>query len=639
LPDSTPLTLTYSTDPTNPNSPTATCSDACPLAHDENVPFQDFLFSGPQTLSGFQLVVTEFYGEAAGLHLLQLLSSGAFAYASPDLNQGSCTSGLGAQGGVSTSTTQGSWTSRSVPLISVPGAEDTVLASTQSGATVSWSPFIAASGQYEVSLFTPGCATTNTVTCGERTTVTVTVQPGGQSTTINQNSNTDLTTTVFSGLLAAGTDVTVTLTNSGGGTAIADRLEITASDPGAPRGTSAGRGLFEWVLSGGSGEFGDGIAGASSANATGATGLDRLSQLLGSDANVTTVSAPSGYVFAAGSFNYTASGSSTLQNILAYSGPTSTAPSVPGNGLNGNVAASVAYNGYLYVAGAFDAAADGSTTGLGGLARWGYSSSATSWQSIPGSGFSSGDVLGLTTATINGNTVIVAVGQGGKGIAAYDPSQQQWGQVDNFVIGSLSTVAPGSSGEIYAGGIVDAALSYAAPGSATLQDGKNGAVIAPWNFSMSEASSTTSALSRRSDEAWWKANYVRSLLGNLRARATPPVSIDVPSALDSAGTNQVLAGTFWSNSSADNHQSILVGGRFTTTTGVSNIGSYDPNGGTSLNALPNCDVEGTVKALEVVEDMLWIGGDITVGTGAQGVVTYDLVQNQLVSSQTKLAGT
>jgi hypothetical protein len=637
LPDSNPLTLTYSTDPTNPNSPTATCTNPCTLAHDPNVPFQDFLFDEPQMLTGFQMVVTGFYGRAAGLHLLQVLSSGTNAFADQSLNGGSCTSGLGAQGGVSSSTTQGTWTPATMSTVSVPGAQQTVLESTQQGSSVTWSPYIAADGQYEMSLFTPGCASYNTIICSSRTTVTVVVQPGGQTTTINQNSNSDLTTTIFSGQLTAGNPVTVTLTNAGGGTAIADHIQVTASNPGAPRGTTAAHGLFEWVLDSGNGDFGDGVPGATSASTSNATGLDRVAQHLGANAHITSLATPPQYVFAVGSFNYTPStGTASISNVLAYDGPNSSPPTVPGGGLAGNVAASVAYNGYLYVAGSFVATADGSMAGLGGIARWQYSPpSSSSWQPIPGSGFPTGGIQDLVVATVGQNPVILAVGNGGNGVAAYDPSAQQWGKVDNFIVGGLTTASNSSDGGIYLAGSVQAAMGYAAPGGAMLEDGKNGASITPMNFSLNPASAS-SALSRRS-ETGWKAN-VRSLFG-LGARATPPVSLDLPSSLD-ASSSQVLAGAFWANSSADNKQTVLIGGQFTTTDGISNIGSYDASGDGSLEALPNCDVEGTIKALEVVGNMLWIGGNVTAKNGgAQGVVTYDLVNNQLSGAQTKLART
>jgi hypothetical protein len=72
LPDNNVLTLTYNKPGTNE---TEQCSDSCPLSIDSTIPYQDFLFNNP-TITGLEVVLSNWIGAGSGLHLLQLLSDG-----------------------------------------------------------------------------------------------------------------------------------------------------------------------------------------------------------------------------------------------------------------------------------------------------------------------------------------------------------------------------------------------------------------------------------------------------------------------------------------------------------------------------------------------------------------------------------
>ena len=67
-----------------------TCSNPCPLSTDSSVLYQDFLFPNPLAITGVQIKLSGFTGSSAGLHMLQLLSSGAFASSVDDNNGISC---------------------------------------------------------------------------------------------------------------------------------------------------------------------------------------------------------------------------------------------------------------------------------------------------------------------------------------------------------------------------------------------------------------------------------------------------------------------------------------------------------------------------------------------------------------------
>jgi hypothetical protein len=78
LPDNNVQILSY-IDPTSGQN--ETCTNPCPLLANPSVPYQDFLFDDATNLTGVQIKLSQWTGSSAGLHILQLLSSGAFASA------------------------------------------------------------------------------------------------------------------------------------------------------------------------------------------------------------------------------------------------------------------------------------------------------------------------------------------------------------------------------------------------------------------------------------------------------------------------------------------------------------------------------------------------------------------------------
>ena len=100
-----------------------TCTNNCPLLTDPTVPYQDFLFDSDMDVTGFQLTLSGWKGASAGLHLVQLLSSGAFASAIDSQNGQSCFAP-----GPSNVTRTGDWTEKDVDT-SIPSTVQAVLVS------------------------------------------------------------------------------------------------------------------------------------------------------------------------------------------------------------------------------------------------------------------------------------------------------------------------------------------------------------------------------------------------------------------------------------------------------------------------------------------------------------------------------
>ncbi len=215
IPDNTELELIYLDPTTNQN---ATCTTNCTLAHDASLPYQDFLIAdtpannapgGVKQLTGIQFTATEYYGAGAGLHVLELLSEGGWAYAYNALNRGGCSSDQsGVNGTDSSSTNEGGWYPSMINTLA--GTTEPVLAytdsysnlaSASSSATVTLAVDIPVNGNYTVNMFVPGCKASGQ--CGQRTDVQANVfaveGSQGNLTRVSQTTEEDATIQIYSG--------------------------------------------------------------------------------------------------------------------------------------------------------------------------------------------------------------------------------------------------------------------------------------------------------------------------------------------------------------------------------------------------------------------------------------------------------
>lgn len=660
------------------------------LAHDPNVPYQDFLFPANWTMTGFELDIFGFYGAGAGLHLLQLLSDGAYAYAVEANNLSPCTEGLASSVQASVSTS-GNWTQASV-FGGIAGTDQTVLFGTVAGGTsaadapsLTWTPYLVQDGQYEIFFKTPGCQAEND--CSARTSVSVVVTPtGGQptTTTVDQSNLQDKSTSVYTGSLVASSEtgggVTVSLGLATGAAAtvgttyhmVADMISLYAnSTNGNPLnlttgsfGTvSVGHGLFEFALAG-TGSFGDAVPSAAGLNATGtltnATGVDSLAFVLSSSAVVNSIvsvgSDAATRVFVGGAFTYENDGA-TSANVLEYSGGAVTV--APNGGLAGNVTALVELDGWLYAAGNFSATTDGLVAGLAGAARWQYNTTGTSWTALGTVPSVGGHILALGLVNTGTNDSVVAVGGGGSGLAFFDPTSAAWNATAaGFFLGNLTafggSAQPASTNATtYFAGNVLAASSDAAPGGASLSSSNNVPSLSPLGFQLNSSAAetslvaTTSSKTARRSPSATKRSLLRDAMNMMipRAassaparevveRATAAITTSLPSALDATmTTGEIVTGAFWKNGST---AYMLLGGRFASAA-VRNVGLYDVSHKT-LKPLTGESIVGTVLNTAVFSNVAWLGGNFTTGSGRQGLATYDLSTSTVDDSQPGLSG-
>jgi hypothetical protein len=642
------------------------------MLRDPAVPYQDYLFAADASITGFQLTLTEAVGAGSGLHLMQLLSSGAFASAIASRNQQSCFAP-----NPSNVTQVGTWVEKQVTT-DIAGTVQDILAATvpvgtpsSSAPSITWMPYVSASGNYIVNMLIPGCI--NFQDCDARTSVKVSVFPGGglspRQTTVSQRNQDDVIFLIYSGPLFPSTpDFTVTVTMeladdpegtglNGNFELVADRVELqlvsvnfdsNSTDSSNNGGFSAnstntrqGFGFFEWPLA----ESGGVNAVSALPNST-ETALDAIgfqlfqaiggqSGIAGTTAAVTAVAHhPSGAVLLGGNFSI-----STGSNIVMFRDGALT--QIANNGVNGPVSSMILVGDVLFVGGAFTDLADAST---GGNARGvaAYNIATNSWSAL-GDGIN-GAVSSVSYA--NGQVAIAGsftdAGSSTGGLAVWNINNNTFGNTGGFLIGSMtfvgnSTAPPNGQqqAQILAGS-VSSARKFGATGFVLLRNGEDGVpAVSPLSVRPKDdsAAAATASPAKRRRSASGSPHWIRNLRlsGLFKRQAASPAPLPAP---PSAPAPAVLAGGFWTNSSSSQDMAIL-GGNFTFVDGASQasaVAIYNLRTGVARSLTGN-PISGTVRAVLVQGDTLYIGGDFTVtGGSSPGFAIYNLQQQQLDTS-------
>ncbi|KAH9935400.1 cortical protein marker for cell polarity-domain-containing protein [Fomitopsis serialis] len=654
IPDNTVQTLSYLDPTTGQNQ---TCNDACPLLSNSSILYQDFLFTSSLDITGFQLQLTEWQGAGAGLHLMQLLSSGAYASAIASNNTQSCYAP-----GSSNVTFTGSWTEKQATT-SIPGTVQTVLVSdvavgtsASSGPSVTWMPYVSASGTYDVYMIVPGC--TDFQDCPLRTSVAVTVFPGSGYqpwvSTIAQTNTDDQSTLIYSGPVVPSSPdfemtIEMTLADSPTGSGengqyelVAGSVElvltsanITANTTGSGSGTSSASansfGFFEWPLS--SSAASSTVSAQVAVPTSSETSLDRIGvdllSALGGATSLTSkapvvsavVQHSSGAVFIGGTFTLTSGSASGASNIVAYKNGALAALSQ--NGLNGPVTSLAVDGDTLFVGGSFTDTSSASNGALAGVAS--YSIGSNSWSSIDYVGsllLVAGNFSALKTTSANAAVDQVS------GFAAWETANSTWVNTGGYLIGSMTFVGndTSSSGGEFVAGNVQASLQIGATGLVMVQNGGNGEPeLSPLGVQLagnSTSASTTASLSRR---RYAPVDVFKRMFDK---RATAAILAPLPAAPASPAP-AVFAGAFWTNSSNSNQEVIVIGGNFSYTSGGStyeNVAVYD-NSTDTITPLQGNQINGTVRSLLVQGDKLFLGGEFTLeGSNANGFAIYDLAE-------------
>ncbi|KAI9507897.1 cortical protein marker for cell polarity-domain-containing protein [Russula earlei] len=674
LPDNAVQQLHYVDPATGQNQ---TCTISCPLSTDATVLYQDFTFNGAVSLTGVQVTLSQWLGPGPGLHLFQLLSSGAFASAANNKNDLSCFAPV-----PSNATFTGNWTELDANT-NIPATTQVVLVSTvnvgtspANGPSFTWMPYVSASGQYTINLLIPGC--TDFQDCALRTSVQVSVFPGGGQaptvTVVSQQNQNDVVQQIYNGPIVPSSPnfvmtVTMTLANSPAGSGqngqyrlVADRIQLiltsanttgTAFNGNGTAGNGKSSfGFLEWPLSLSSGA----VTGLTNASETllDVVGLSLFSALGGNagiaaatgPAVAAVVHHPSGAIFIGGTFNLATLNAS---NIVVFNNSALTALS--GGGLNGPVTSLALYGGTLFLGGSFTDTDANSTQGqLSGVASY----DVTHGQWSPLLAGVNGPVNSLDIdngqVSIAGNFTLIksassgSAGRESPGLALWNISNGEWVDEGGFLRGTLSFIgngtAPGKGqqqSQILAGNI-QSSLSFGASGFVLLKNGNDGQPeVTPLSMQLGDDVSafTTTTNSRRSyhprTTTTWLSRYVA--IPQLFARQSTTTLAPLPPS-PPAPAPAVLAGVFWTNTT-NSEQVAIIGGNFTFTNGnteSAGVAIYNPST-SMLTPLQGQAINGTVRALVVQDTLLFVGGEFTIpGTGIANFAIYDLVHNAWESS-------
>ena len=661
IPDNNPLTFSY-IDPKTLNN--ATCATDCPLSTDPSVPYQDFLFGGvPQALTGIEITLTGSKGAGPGLHILQLLSSGAFASAVDSVNQPSCFSTT-----TSSASTSGTWnqkeatTSIAATTQPVLVADVAVGSAPSAGPNIIWKPYISAAGVYAVNLLTPGC--NGMEDCPFRTSVKVTVSPGGglddHVTSVNQFVTNDATLGIYNGPLLpsnSGSQVTIKMElddnpfgkgSNGQYELVADRVQLvlvsvnfTTIGNGGNGGSSTtglsgagstkkGFGFYEYALNTQTSVDATGIIPNTTETPSDGLGVAIFSALgsinPGFIVNVVAVHT-SGTIFAGGNFTLP----SGPTNIIAFQG--GNLSPLANNGLNGAVTSLAIMGDSLFVGGAFTDTTSASGNGaFRGVVE--YNVESQKWTPL-----NTGVNGAVTSLNINDGHLDVtgSFTQPTPGFASWNIANNAWVNTGGFLEGSMTLVANGtSSGTEFLAGSVSSSRQFGADGFAMISNGNgNEPIIKPLSIQFDSATSTTSSLARRATHRSWSPS---ALIPRLFARQSstssalpaPPVAI----------APAVLAGAFWTNSSTKD-DTVILGGNFSFSSGSTTfegLGFYNSKKGSITGAIGS-QINGTVRAVEVVDNTLFAGGQFTLsGTSTDGLAIYDLAKQEWDTSFQALQG-
>lgn len=676
IPDNAVQHLHYVDPTTGANE---TCTTNCPLSTSSSIPYQDFTFDNPVNLTGVQVTLTQWTGAGPGLHLLQLLSSGAFASAVSGQNGLSCFAPV-----PSNTTFTGTWTELDANT-NIPATTQSILVSTvnvgtspANGPSFTWMPYVSASGQYTVNLLVPGC--TAFQDCALRTSVQVSVFPGGgqapTETVVSQQNQDDAVQQIYSGPIVPSspdfvTTITMKLANNPTGSGqngqyrlVADRVQLvlnTANITGTlvnGNGTAGNGknafGFLEWpfsLSSGGNASTGLPNTTETSLDVVGFSLFNSLGGIIGVSASSGSVVAavahhPSGAIFVGGTFNLS---TPSARNIVVFKNGALTALS--GGGLNGPVTSLALSGNTLFVGGSFTGTSTNSTQGgLSGIAS--YDVTHDQWSPLIAG--VNGPVKSLNIdngqVSVAGNFTLIngassgSHGRESQGLALWNISNGAWVNAGGFLLGSLTFVGNGTApakgqkqSQILAGNIQDS-FSFGASGFVLIQNGNDGQPeVNPPSVQLGDDVfvSTAKTNKRRANPRHTASNWISRhvQLPRLFARQSSTTLAPLPPP-PPAPAPAVLAGTFWTNTT-NSEQVAIIGGNFTFTNGnavSAGVAIYNPSTG-ALTPLQGQAINGTVRALLVQGTTLFIGGEFTVpGTDIASFAIYDLVRNTWESS-------
>ncbi|KAF1989747.1 hypothetical protein K402DRAFT_418459 [Aulographum hederae CBS 113979] len=364
-----------------------TCEQWCPLPQN-NGSAQDFRFTRPGVgMNSFRININGYYGSGGGLSGIELLQDDIYAYSINDFNEPVCDD-VSTTGAHATST--GPWARTPSGQSNADYLSATLQGSPvdPASASVVFQPDIQQSGNYSISIYTPGCVPDNTCLTRGRVNITGTVSNGSPtsgppiSALLYETNNFDKYDQIYFGYVDASSDSfkpSITLSPAAGQngplTIVAQRVRFELLNS-----TGGLNGLFEFNPN----EATIDTDFSKSRINTAGTELD-------SGAVVNVLQTVGDNLFVAGNFS-----TSDFANIFSIGGARATG--LPGNGLNSQVQTVYLFNGtQLFLGGNFSNTRGNTTEGLNYVALFDTTNNA--WHPL-GAGVN-GVVTDLVPVSLN----------------------------------------------------------------------------------------------------------------------------------------------------------------------------------------------------------------------------------------------
>ncbi|KAK0825559.1 hypothetical protein LTR03_017430 [Friedmanniomyces endolithicus] len=575
------------------------CSANCPLAANSSA--QDFHFVPPVGMAAFRIYITSWYGAGGGLSGIEMFQDDIYSFAVNDFNEPQCDH-VSTGSNSSISPAMGVWNrmaSNGNTSSDYLSAYLTSASQVSPSTSVTFTPDIKQSGNYSITIYTPGCLQDNT--CSTRGMVNITGSMTSNSapitTMIYQTNNYDKYDQVYYGYVDVDTDAfkpSVTMVPQAGQnvplTIVAQRVRFELITT-----TGGLNGLFEYNPN----------QAVVNTDFSGSA-IDAAGASLQAGALINVVQTVDNTLYVAGSFSGT-----NISNVMSVG---TNATGLPHGGLNASVQTMYSNGSMLYFGGNFTSTADTSVSGLNNVAA--FDTSSSSW--VPLGAGVNGPVYALVELmlnitggdledclTVNGDfTSVNSFGSNAKafaaqGFAIWVPGRKDWlhnvPQSTVSINGKLDTMTnvPGFS-PLYAGQITSQALGY---GGAVELVGSGQPSLQSVGLQLQPRSGTSSGMRKRALSA--STNYTG-----------------------------VYDGLYYGESGLN---ITILGGQFSATNSngetIENLLFINDTASENMHGVTGLDSDSTFVALASYETSLFAGGQVsgTVnGAAVNGLIVYDL---------------
>ncbi|KAI6250503.1 Squalestatin S1 biosynthesis cluster protein L1 [Erysiphe necator] len=607
------MNLTYTDNLTNQINH---CTSECILSQNLQNSYQDFHFVNVIGMNGFQIDISDWYGDGGGLSGIELFQNDIDSYAVNAFNEPTCAGTLTA----SSATTTGPWSIQpsaqsSAEYLSVNHVSSSITASSESEISVIFLPNIRQSGNYSVNMYTPGCIPDNS--CEHRGRINITgimskdgTKEAGFSTEIFQTNNYDKYDQIYFGHVAASSDSfrpSVTITIASG--QVGQNLTIVAQRVGFTLTSQSGglNGIFEYdpnIAEIEATDFED-------------SPFTSIGKRFPAGAEVNALQTSGNTTFIGGNFT-----NEEFSNILKITDETP--QSLANKGLNGAVHTILVSGNTLYAGGTFSNTVVDGNLKLANIAS--YDILSNTWNKI-GAGVN-GEVSKLvalqmnitknnpeTTIALTGDfTEVFGFGDNPSfpvtGFAIWVPSANNWFQnLDDpklKIDGSLTTSIDVDGIPLFAGSISSSQLSA----TDVAEINNSGSSLLPFPV------------------------RVQQPLGTSRS-SNPTMKDPNPS--------QINTGLFYAR---DSHNIVILGGHFSATgsdgSEINNLVFIDGSNSKLVTGIgPSLSSESKILAMSAHQDTLFVGGSLigkVNGDSIGGLISFNLLTSTFDTQPPSLDG-